>query len=36
MKNEAELVSTMVELAADPSNQFNQQYLLQVLLVIAK
>jgi len=23
MKNEAQLVSTMVELAADPSNQFN-------------
>ena len=36
MNNDAQMISNMVELAADPSNQFNQQYLLQVLLVIAK
>ena len=36
MNNDAQMISKMVELAADPSNQFNQQYLLQVLLVIAK
>ena len=36
MENDAELVSKMVELAADPSNQFNQQYLLSVLLAISK
>jgi hypothetical protein len=28
MQNNADLVNQMVELAADPSNQFNQQYLL--------
>ena len=27
MQNNADLVNQMVELAADPSNQFNQQYL---------
>ena len=36
MQNEAAMVHQMVELAADPSNQFNQQYLLSILLVIAK
>lgn len=28
MQNNADLVNQMVVLAADPSNQFNQQYLL--------
>jgi Mg/Co/Ni transporter MgtE len=28
MNNDAELIGKIIELAADPSNQFNQQYLL--------
>jgi hypothetical protein len=34
--NEAELIGKIIELAIDPSNNFNQQYLLKVLLAIAK
>lgn len=34
--NDADLINQIVELAADPSNKFNQQYLLQVLLSITK
>jgi hypothetical protein len=36
MNNDAALIAQIVELASDPSNQFNQHYLLQVLLVISK
>jgi len=36
MGNDAEIVGDLVELAVDPENQFNQQYLLSVLLSITK
>ena len=36
MRDDADLINQIVTLAADPSNQTNQQYLLQVLLVISK
>lgn len=36
LDNKAELLGRIMELAADPSNKFNQQYLLQVLLVVCK
>ena len=36
MKKDAELVRQIVEQAADPSNEFNQQYLLHILLVLCK
>lgn len=36
MTNGAEKVGTIIELAVDCSNQFNQQYLLQVLMAICK
>jgi hypothetical protein len=36
MGNDAEIVGDLVELAVDPENEFNQQYLLSVLLSITK
>ena len=36
MVNDGEIVAEMVELAVDPENEFNQQYLLSVLLSITK
>lgn len=36
MKNSGEHLSNMMELAVDPSNSFNQPYLLQILLAITK
>ena len=36
MSNEAKMVADIIALAIDPSNSFNQQYLLQVLIVICK
>jgi len=35
-KNNAKLVSRIIELAIDPSNSFNQKYLMHVLLQICK
>lgn len=36
MDNNAELIGKIMELAVDPSNSFNQKYLLQILIVICK
>lgn len=36
MDNDAELIGQIMELAVDPSNSFNQKYLLQILIVICK
>lgn len=36
MMNGAEKVGTILELAVDCSNDFNQQYLLQILLAVCK
>lgn len=34
--NDAGIVADIIELAVDPENEFNQQYLLSVLLSITK
>lgn len=36
MMNGAEKVGTIIELAVDCSNEFNQPYLLQILLTVCK
>lgn len=36
MANDAEKVGTIMELAVDCANGFNQQYLLQILMAITK
>jgi hypothetical protein len=35
-QNDGYMISKIIELAIDPSNQFNQKYLLQILLVVCK
>jgi hypothetical protein len=35
-KNNAKLISRIIELAVDPSNSFNQKYLIHILLQICK
>ena len=34
--DDAEIIGSIVELAIDPLNSFNQQYLLQVLVAVCK
>ena len=36
LENDAEKIGTIIELAIDPSNSFNQKYLLSILLMISK
>jgi hypothetical protein len=36
LENDASLIGDIIDLAIDPSNSFNQQYLLQLLLVFCK
>lgn len=36
LENDCEMVNKLFELAIDPSNAFNQQYLLQILMTVCK
>tara|TARA_B100000780_G_scaffold111337_1_gene77921 strand:+ start:226 stop:489 length:264 start_codon:yes stop_codon:yes gene_type:complete len=36
IENDCEKIAKLVELALDPSNAFNQQYILSILLIICK
>ncbi len=36
LENDCEKIAKIFELALDPSNSFNQQYLLQILMTVCK